>query len=168
MKSTSPWTLNRWVVLGLVGAYGMLFLEIRYDHNHVLRHHAIAWTPILYSAAMVAAGLAALATWERGGRAVLRWLFALGLAVGVLGWWLHNGNHPINGLGTMLSVWGGAHPDPTSRPPVLAPLAFAGLGLLGMIACADRFQSDAVRDGGIGRAEPSRGEPAGTGEGKRP
>lgn len=27
------------------------------------------------------------------------------------------------------------------KPPVLAPLSFAGLGLLGMLACARRFQS---------------------------
>jgi len=38
-----------------------------------------------------------------------------------------------------------AHPDPTSQPPVMAPLAFAGLGLMGIIVCAARFQPAAGR-----------------------
>ena len=37
----------------LLAAYVGLFLEIRYDHNHVLMHKNIAWTPIVYSAVMI-------------------------------------------------------------------------------------------------------------------
>ena len=73
------------------------------------------------------------------------WLFAAGVIVGLLGFWLHNMGHPFSGLEMMLSAWAGAHPDPTSKPPVMAPLAFAGLGLLGMIVCAARFQPAAGR-----------------------
>lgn len=134
------WTLNQWIVLLLLAAYVALFLEIRYDHNHVLMHKNIAWAPIIYSAVMVVAGAVSLAFWNGWGRPVLLWLFAAGVIVGLLGFWLHNMGHPFEGIGTMLSVWGGQHPDPESRPPVLAPLAFAGLGALGIAICLPRFQ----------------------------
>jgi len=136
----TTWTLNRWVVLVLLLGYVGLFLEIRYDHNHVLMHKSIAWTPIIYSAVMVVAGATSLAFWDSWGRTVMLWLFAAGLIVGLLGLWLHNMGHPFEGIGTMLSTWTGNHPDPQSRPPILAPLAFAGLGALGWVACLERFQ----------------------------
>lgn len=135
----TAWTLNRWIVLLLMAVYVGLPLEIRYDHNHVLRHHSIAWTPIIYSAIMVVAGAISLAFWDGWGRALMLWLFAAGLIVGLLGFWLHNGGHPFAGIGTMLSVWAGQHPDPMDGLPVMAPLAFAGLGVVGWIACLARF-----------------------------
>ncbi len=127
-------------MLLLLAAYVGLFLDIRYDHNHVLRHWTIAWAPIVYSAVMVVAGAVSLAFWDKGGRATMLWLFAAGAIVGVVGFWLHNMGHPISGLGVMLAPWAGQRPDPQSRPPVLAPLAFAGLGALGWAACLRRFQ----------------------------
>lgn len=136
----TAWTLNRWVVLLLLLGYVGLFLEIRYDHNHVLMHKSIAWTPIIYSAVMVVAGTVSLAFWDSWGRTVMLWLFAAGLIVGLLGFWLHNTGHPFDGIGTLLSTLAGNHPDPQSRPPVLAPLAFAGLGAVGGAACLPRFQ----------------------------
>lgn len=136
----TTWTLNRWIVLMLLGAYVGLLLEIRYDHNHVLRHTKIAWTPIVYSGIMIVAGAISLAYWASWGRVVMLWLFAAGLVVGVLGFFLHNGGNPLEGIGRMLSPWVGQHPDPMDRPPVLAPLAFAGLGAVGWAACLPRFQ----------------------------
>lgn len=144
MKRT-VWTINQWVALMLLAAYLGLFLEIRYDHNHVLMHKNIAWTPIIYSAVMVIAGAISLAFWESWGRTVMLWLFGAGVIVGLLGFWLHNMGHPFDGIGTMLSAWAGQHPDPTSRPPVLAPLAFAGLGTVGWALCLPRFQQAASR-----------------------
>ncbi len=133
------WTLNQWLVLLLVVVCAGLLLEIRYDHNHVLMEKRIAWTPIVYSAVVLAAGALSLAFWDRWGRAAMLWLFGAGLAVGLLGFWLHNMGHPVSGIERMLSAWTGNHPDPTAKPPTLAPLAFAGLGLLGMLACAEKF-----------------------------
>lgn len=136
----TTWTLNRWVVLLLLAGYVGLFLEIRYDHNKVLMRKSIAWTPIIYSAVMIVAGAISLAFWDSWGRTVMLWLFAAGVGVGLLGFWLHNTGHPFEGIGTMLSTWAGNHPDPESRPPVLAPLAFAGLGAVGWIASLERFR----------------------------
>lgn len=135
----TAWMLSQWVVLLLLFAYAGLFLEIRYDHNHMLLRKDIAWTPIVYSAVMVAAGILALRFWNSGGRAGMQWFFAAGIIVGLLGFWLHSMGHPINRIEAMLSTWTGSHPDPQANPPVLAPLSFAGLGALGWAACLSRF-----------------------------
>jgi len=135
-------TLNQWIVLGLAAGYATLFFDLRYDHNHVLQHHALAWIPIVHTAAMALVSLMTLALWGKEVRALMVWLSCAGIVVGILGFWLHNHGHPIHGIVTMLSVWVGDHPDPTKPPPVLAPLALAGLGLLGIATCISKTQPD--------------------------
>ena len=57
------------------------------------------------------------------------------------------GNDHVGGVLRVLTAWklplganGGVKVG--STPPELAPLAFVGLGLIGLLACAKRFQSD--------------------------
>ena len=156
MTQQRTWTLNKWIVLLVLGALAGLLLEIRYTHREVLGEHTLSWTPLIYSGSMLIIGIIALWRWERGGRKALFWSFAVGLIVGPLGLWLHTMKHPVQGLRRELSAWsmpienGDVHHHDESKgkdkgaaqakPPVLAPLSFFGLGLLGMIACANRFQ----------------------------
>lgn len=125
------------VVLGSLAA---LLLELRFEHREVLAETWHAWIPLVYVALTFAAGLLALARWNRGGRKALAVLFAAGVAVGLLGFWFHTGGHLLNGLRGVLSAWriplgqdGGIKMG--SQPPALAPLAFCGLGTLGLLAC---------------------------------
>ena len=173
------WTLNKWIALGILGAFATLLLELRFDHRHVLGEHWQAWAPLIYSGIMLVAGSIALARWERGGRVVLFWGFALALAVGSVGFWMHTMGQPVKNVERILAAWSqpinaehehnqsseGAHTEDAhtqsqdkpnesaegghseaalEKPPVLAPLAFCGLGLLGMLACARRFQPEAA------------------------
>lgn len=193
------WTLNKWITLGILGAFAALLLEIRFDHRHVLGEHWQAWAPLIYSGTMLIVGSAAIALWDRGGRALLFWGFAIALAVGSVGFWMHNMGQPTEGVERILSAWSqpitaehehgegehaegkdmhkestegndaqathseneqaedshaedshaegteGEHAEAAlQKPPVLAPLAFFGLGLLGMLSCARRFQPDAL------------------------
>lgn len=87
------WTLNKLVVLALIGAFSTLLFELRFQHQAVLGEHLIAWSPIIYSGLMAIISLAALFFWERGGRRVLFWAFAAALIVGTVGFWQHNEEH---------------------------------------------------------------------------
>ena len=158
----SFWTLNKLVVLTLLGGFAMLLIEIRAMHQKVLGEEAIAWTPLVYSGLMLLGGAAGLALWDRGGRRLLFWGFALALVVGLLGDWLHTMGKPIQAFMGELSAWAepigpkkedGDRPEQAKvdeeadakksrshAPPALAPLTFVGLGLLGMLACSGRFQ----------------------------
>ena len=159
----SFWTLNKLLVLTLLGGFALLLVEIRAMHQKVLGDAAIAWTPLVYSGLMLIAGAAGLAMWDRGGRRLLFWGFSLALVVGLLGDWLHTMGKPIQAFMGELSAWaepirpekpGQAEPEDDARakkaespsPPALAPLAFVGLGLLGMLACAGRFQPNRAPD----------------------
>ena len=136
--------LNKLLVLVLLGGYVITVLEVRYVHDDILKEHRIAWTPIIYSLTMALLGAVALAFWERGGRRFLFWGFALGMVIGPVGFWLHTGGQPFQGVLSLLSVWGrsvGAA-ESLGGPPALAPLSLSGLGMLGMLACARRFQTD--------------------------
>ena len=139
MVPTRIWTLNKVVVLVLIAAFATLVVDLRDEHVDVVRHHWQAWIPIAYSGVMVVLGATALAGWERGGRQALLIAFAAAFIVGGLGFWFHNHGDLVSGMLTVLSAWTKPlhHED---VPPPLAPLSFAGLGLLGTLACAHRFQ----------------------------
>ncbi len=128
------WNLNKVVVILLAFVFLGLFFDLRYEHVDKLRHHTLAWIPIVYSGAMVIACLLGLSSWERQGRQALFYAFAVGIAVGLLGFLLHNGKHIISDLAEVLLAW--VKPEHLSdHPPTLAPLTFAGLGVVGMLVC---------------------------------
>lgn len=135
----ADWSLNKLIVAILVAGFAMLIVDLRFEHVDVLRKHWTAWIPIVYSAAMVLMGLLALQLWERGGRQTLMAAFVVSFIVGGLGFWFHTKGHLVSSVATVFSAW----TQPLRYkdvPPPLAPLSFAGLGLLGLLSCARRYQ----------------------------
>jgi hypothetical protein len=135
MVRIQGWTFNKSIALVLVAGYAMLLFDIRSEHVDVVRHGWKPWIPIYYSGAMIVVGAVALAMWERGGRQVLLFAFGASFIVGALGFWFHTHGQLISGVTTVLAAWTEPlhHKD---APPALAPLSFAGLGLLGVLTCA--------------------------------
>jgi hypothetical protein len=86
--------------------------------------------------------------------------FLLCVIVGVLGTWFHSKGDPVGNFRHVLTAW--AVPPGTnggiktgSTPPEMAPLAFAGLGVIGLLCCWRRFECESnLKDmaGGIGGA----------------
>ncbi len=145
MGARNSWTLNKVLVLLLTAGFLALVVDLRSEHVDVVRHHWTAWIPVVYSGIMVVLGALGLATWARGGRQMLTVAFAAGFVVGALGFWFHNDGHLISAVSTVLAAWVRPlhHED---VPPQLAPLAFLAMGLLGMLACARRFQPSAAQE----------------------
>ena len=133
-------TLNEQVIAALLGGAFLLLVEIRFEHREALGETWHAWLPLGYLLLLLLAGSAALLYYHRGGRRVLGALFGLAMVIGALGLWFHSGGHPIHALGRVVGAWlsapgsdGGV--EIGSQPPALAPAAFIGLGLLGMVSC---------------------------------
>lgn len=127
----------------LVGGAAFLLFELRFEHREVLGETWRSWIPLVYCGLTLAAGGFALLRWHTWGRRALGAWFALGVAVGVLGFWFHTGGHLLGGIRDLLGAWriplgqdGGIKMG--SQPPALAPLAFCGLGTLGFLVCAPR------------------------------
>ncbi len=127
----------------LVGGAAFLLGELRFEHREVLGETWRSWIPLAWSVITLLAGSIALRRWHGRGRSALAVLFGAGVAVGLLGFWFHSGGHPFGAVRDVLLAWrvppgqdGGIRIG--SRPPALAPLAFSGLGLLGLLVCAGR------------------------------
>ena len=95
----------------------------------------------MYCGLTLVGGAFALLRWPTWGRGALGALFALGIAVGMAGFWFHTDGHLLRGVRDLLGAWriplgqdGGIKMG--SQPPALAPLAFCGLGTLGVLVCA--------------------------------
>jgi hypothetical protein len=99
----------------------------------------LAWIPVVYSSLMIVASAVGLLFWSRGGRQALFAGFLLAILVGILGFWYHTNGRLVRSVQHELSAWVRKIPD-EDKPPALAPLAFAGFGILGALACAKRFQ----------------------------
>src|SRR3954468_4475508 len=125
----------------LLGGATLLLFELRFEHREVLGETWRSWIPLAYSAVTLLAGFVALLRWNRGERRVLAVLFGAGIAGGLLGFWFHSGGHPGSAIHAVLRIFwippgqdGGIRIG--SQPPALAPLAFCGLGTLGLLTCA--------------------------------
>jgi hypothetical protein len=124
----------------LLGGAAFLLFELRFEHREVLGETWRSWIPLVYCGVTLVAGAFAVIRWHGWGRVALRALFALGIAVGIAGFWFHTGGHLLGGIRDLLGAWriplgqdGGIKMG--SRPPALAPLAFCGLGALGLLTC---------------------------------
>jgi hypothetical protein len=136
----SALTLGEQVIAALLGGAGLLLVEIRFEHREALGETWHAWLPLVYLTLLLVAGSVALALFHRGGRRVLAALFGLGLVIGALGLWFHSDGHPVHALGEVAGAWlsspgSDAGVKVGSEPPALAPAAFVGLGLLGLVSC---------------------------------
>jgi len=138
-----PATFSKLMVVGLLAALSLLLVEIRFEHREALGEAWQSWIPLLYSGAMLALGAASLIRWHRGGRQALLVGFAAACLIGLLGLWFHSEGHPISRVLQVLAAWalrpGDSGGIKAGAPPVLAPLAFVGLGSMGVLACWWRF-----------------------------
>jgi hypothetical protein len=124
----------------VLGGAAFLLLELRFEHREVLGEAWQSWIPLIYCGLTLAVGAFAVIRWHTWGRVGLGVLFALGIAVGIAGFWFHTDGHLLGGIRDLFGAWriplgqnGGIKIG--SRPPALAPLAFCGLGALGSLIC---------------------------------
>jgi cytochrome b subunit of formate dehydrogenase len=129
-------------VLVLLLGFGVVLVQVRFDHRSVLDEDAIAWIPIIYSILIIVASVVGLLLWNRGGRQVLFVGFLIAIVIGLTGFWFHTNGRLVRSVQHEFSAWVRKIPD-EEKPPALAPLAFAGFGILGALACAKRFQPPA-------------------------
>ena len=140
-SSHDRWPLSRILHFLLAGAFAGLMIDIRGEHVDAVREHSIAWLPIIYSGVMAIGCGASFAIWNSTIRRVMIPLFAVALFIGGLGFYLHNHGDLIQVIKTSVSAWTDPKASHSDEPPQFAPLAFAGLGVIGIVASLKRFNS---------------------------
>jgi hypothetical protein len=145
VRAIQSWSLNRIIVLLLLGGLASLMIDIRWEHRVELGRQWQTWIPLVYIGLMLIAGVVGLYKWNSWGRRVLQIGFSVALIVGALGVWFHSKGDLVGNFRRVLTAWvvpvganGGVKIG--STPPELAPLAFIGLGLIGLLCCSKRFQ----------------------------
>lgn len=128
-------------MLVLTGAFAGLAIDVRIEHVEAVRDHSIAWLPIIYSGCMTTACLVALIFWNKIVRRFMLVLFLMSFVIGGLGFYLHNHGNIAQVVKTSVAAWIDPAMSHSDDPPQFAPLAFAGLGLIGALAALDRFNS---------------------------
>ena len=133
------WPLSRVLVLMLAGAFAGLMADLRVEHVDVVREHAVGWVPIVYSGVMAVACALAAIVWNDVSRRIMIVLFLVALGVGGTGFYLHNHGKVVRVMKRSVNAWVDADMKHSDAPPQMAPLAFAGLGVLGVLASLKRF-----------------------------
>ena len=133
------WPLPRLLVLILGGGFAGLMVDIRVEHVEVVHDHSIAWLPIVYSGLMFLVCTSAALVWNGMARRILLACFSVAFAVGGLGFYFHNHGHVTRFILTSIAAWTDPKMELSAGPPQSAPMAFAGLGLIGILASLKRF-----------------------------
>jgi hypothetical protein len=133
------WPLARLLIFMLAGAFAGLVIELRVEHVDAVRERGVAWLPIVYSGVMTAACGFAFVFWSRMARLIMIPFFLLALIVGSMGFWFHNHGDLKKVVKTSAGAWTDSKQTHSDEPPQFAPLAFAGLGGIGILASLKRF-----------------------------
>lgn len=132
--------IQQWLLLLLLGAVGLLLVEIRFEHQSVLADQWQAWIPLAYLAFMVIAVPVGLWIPWNLGRKFLAGVFGALAIVGCFGFWFHGKGKPMPAIqrivATVLSQPGQllqSAADEDFSAPLLAPLSLVGLGVMGIL-----------------------------------
>lgn len=136
----AKWPLNRVLVLALMLGFGGLLVDIRGEHVEVVREDWKAWIPLVYGGVMMLLCGITLVAWGGVSRRILFWAFVPALLVGGMGFYFHNERHLAENLSDSIKAWYDPEQKLPVGPPHFAPLAFAGIGVLGLLATAKQFQ----------------------------
>jgi hypothetical protein len=150
----SSWTRERLIAATLLSGLVGLMAEVRWEHREVLKKEPMAWLPVFFCAGMLFVGSASIARWATWGRGLLQAGFLLTAALGLLGLLLHNAEHLDERVLSLVRAWslpagsnGGVKVG--HGPPILAPGAFLGLGVVGWLVC--RREGPAARSRPVAR-----------------
>lgn len=121
------------------GGFLLLLLETRFQHRQALIDDWRPWMPIVFCNIMIYLIPIAGIFWQKGGKQILFCAYFLTIALGATGVYFHSEGHLIWRFMELTRVWlippnQGAE-IAAHYPPVLAPLSFMGLGLIGLLFC---------------------------------
>ncbi len=139
-------SINRMIAFLVAGGFLFLAIETRIEHHEVLGEKLAAYVPIIFSVlGFLIASLAAL-KWQQKWIRVLHIYLFFALAVGLGGMYFHNEDR-LEGKGDKASEVKEDEDKETEKektPPILTPIAFAGLGVVGLLGTSRRWNAEVV------------------------
>jgi hypothetical protein len=90
---------------------------------------------------MAVACLATFVYWNKTARLLMLPLFLLAFIIGGMGFYFHNHGNLREVVKSSVNAWADPKMNHPDGPPQVAPLAFGGLGVIGILASLRRFNS---------------------------
>ncbi len=156
MSGSQSLSLNRFLFAFLTVGFLFLLVETYLEHSPILGEEKPALIPILFSALATVVFALTTAAWRRFSLGVARGVCVLAIGVGLVGLYFHLEER----LETHAAIVAPAMADPEERrepatdeeagheepgemkPAWLAPLAFVGMGVLGLAAASRRLPAE--------------------------
>jgi hypothetical protein len=123
----ASWTMERIVVLFVALAFIMIWIQVTMFHYRQNFHHKSMWVPVISAPLFFLTGIALTLfnfSWLATIFIIMMWFGAL---AGMIGFYFH-----FRGVGVRVGGW--ALRNFLIGPPVILPLMFAALSVLGLIA----------------------------------
>jgi hypothetical protein len=137
LKSLS---LNKLLVLFVAAGFLFLLVDSILEHLDILSQDLVAYTPIVFSVIGLAVSAIAAVKWsERWIRALHMFLF-IAFVVSAAGLYFHLEEEE----GEEMTVEKREHEEKEKDKPPLAPLSFAGLAMVGLLATSRKWHAEVV------------------------
>jgi len=138
MKTT--YSLNRLLALFVTGGFVFLLADSLLEHWGVLREEPAAFIPVLFSAAGSLIGMVAVTKWDGRWIRILHITLLAAFLIAGTGLCFHiESEEDENGTPERR-----AHEQKEKEKPLLAPLAFGGLGALGLLGTARKWPGEVI------------------------
>ena len=131
-KNVETGHFERMLSAATAGAAATLGLEIYFEHYRASFGNKWMWSPVIVAAPMTAAGVAGVFS-RRAAKRLLPLTSLLVLANGIQGTYLH-----VRGIGRKPGGWSNTLYNVVMGPPIFAPMSFAAVGAMGVLAAVLR------------------------------
>ena len=131
------YSLNRLLVLVTATGFAFLLADTTIEHWDLLAREPYAYIPVIFSALGLIFGTIAVLRWDQRWIRVLRIVLIASFVVAAAGFYLHV-REEDDEKPTVQNVQ--QEPEKEKDKPLLAPFAFAGVAVVGLLGTAKRWR----------------------------
>lgn len=135
------YSLNRLLVLTAAAGFTFLLADTTIEHFAVFNTEILCFIPAVFSAAGVIFGMITVYKWKPAVIRIMHYIFLVSIIVGALGFYLHvmEGEDDTN-----LTSEERLHEANEKEKPILAPLSFGGIAVIGLLGTYRKWPGEIV------------------------
>ncbi len=137
------YTLNRLLVLTASAGFAFLLADTIIEHLGTFNQEIMTYIPPIFSLIGVIIGLIAVYKWKSGIIRVMHMFLFLSFIVAAAGFYLHVAEEKDDDNLTMEQR---LHEENEKDKPLLAPLAFGGVAVVGLLGTSRKLESERIED----------------------
>lgn len=133
------YTLNRMLVLIATCGFGFLFADTIIEHLDIFKQEILAYVPVIFSFIGLVIGIVAVYKWKQSFIKLIQYFFLLSFLLAGWGFYLHVAEESEEEL---KSVEVQQHEANEKEKPILAPLSFGGIAVVGLLGTSRKWKAE--------------------------